>query len=963
MEDSKLKLINNNQTNDNKKKKKKKGHPSFKIVTPPAIIVTQFDESDKQIDKENGDNNLFTKVEEMKDMDTSAFIFGQSDEDVPVLMLTRPNEDKKKSVNLLHDDEKTSIQEEDAFMFDVGKINDTNKKPSTPPKLNSLTPDKLNEVFSDYNLSGMQTQQELSITDIFPVEHIFHMADVANANKEVIGFRPVHTAAQRKFTYSINREYSVMGKLMNTKFKTSDILLLAAKIMRDPRLSKLRNLPETTEEEREIKQARLDEETKNIKVRMNEYTECKKANKIETLKEQTDKGKELKKAVDEFNKQWHITSKPSKIYFKNEEADEVLACNLFIVEDENGKILKDDNLEPKFYFKKDDKYFEYKTKQECPINPIGLKLVEELYYVQYEKHIENGEILYKETFSQIITDYDELFSAPLKQYPLEHEYSKSNEKIDKLEIQKEETTSDKKKKLKVPSSNLLLPELNVNDINDYIQKIADNKPNATNLDVLAHIIYKHEEKQKQIMRTDLIIKDMGIVNEEQLVMKTHLKNPLNNATNHGADNKNPNPEKFKDDESYVMFLPNELFEADIQLIPYVESSKCKKEKISYIDSKTKKECKTTCCYVILGGEGKTAKEIEKEICQFTNAMRKRCFPLEINKKYPWARDEKTGDFRVLGEKECVNWEEINRFVSELILDQKHLEDSLLYLTDKESEIKKPKSCLVNKQEYIRYLETNVMPSSDNKKSSIQKLQDKLQGAKTLLSKEEEVLELCLDIISLYHEPDINYHQLPQSKQKDTKQVQLINKFLQQKIKCLDIESRCELINEKFDKMRNLQKKYETDIYEDLKKAVENYKKQMGVFLENEYNILSKRVEENEVLNPTIHSQLKKSKQENLKLQNKLSLQAREHKAELHKLKRQIEEMKNLEMKDNKKTAGEIQILDTNELKDWRKKISSENNNLNKNPKRINKSKIEQKNSDNITLDLKTKDKEKCCNIL
>jgi hypothetical protein len=125
---------------------------------------------------------------------------------------------------------------------------------------------------------------------------------------------------------------------------------------------------------------------------------------------------------------------------------------------------------------------------------------------------------------------------------------------------------------------------------------------AEQIDLMAQVIFTYEQrlKQEDIDALATATPGMGYIKEWQWAAKRYLKDVTAGATNHGSEANNPFPEKFSIG-NHAVHLPN----GGIEIL-----------------------------------------RNEHEICAFINEWRKKGFPLDVNPKWGWDINEKTGELFV-----------------------------------------------------------------------------------------------------------------------------------------------------------------------------------------------------------------------------------------------------------------------------------------------------------------------------
>jgi len=147
--------------------------------------------------------------------------------------------------------------------------------------------------------------------------------------------------------------------------------------------------------------------------------------------------------------------------------------------------------------------------------------------------------------------------------------------------------------------------------------------------------------------------EQGIVTDDESKIVEELNQVTNGAINHGPETNNPFPEEFKPDEEYLVFLPNnyellaalEFIGKEVKTYPITTKKEGNKNNSHNHEEEKKSEesfNRTTydSHFLILGGKGKSAEEIEQDICGFINLARHFGYPLPINPRWGWTKSFK-----------------------------------------------------------------------------------------------------------------------------------------------------------------------------------------------------------------------------------------------------------------------------------------------------------------------------------
>lgn len=152
--------------------------------------------------------------------------------------------------------------------------------------------------------------------------------------------------------------------------------------------------------------------------------------------------------------------------------------------------------------------------------------VEIMAYQQFKVEKMNGQEIVVEKKCPIISDYDELVSAPRKIFPLQDNHNLA-----------------------------LRVTIDQSFFNNLYQSYATRKLDP--VDVAAELIFRYEDECKReydnIENSSGL--NFGMVNENQSAEIAYLKQATNGAVNHGPEVNNPHPEKILPGE-YLVYLPD-----------------------------------------------------------------------------------------------------------------------------------------------------------------------------------------------------------------------------------------------------------------------------------------------------------------------------------------------------------------------------------------------------------------------
>lgn len=619
----------------------------------------------------------------------------------------------------------------------------------------------------------LQKKEEEKQTTVLYEKHFEILSDYAIANKNVSIWRPVDPEVSKGF--SVEGDEAPKAKTLNTKGKSSPFSLIRGEIPFDAGLSKLAitkpkeigNYQKKNEEivkkgEKAVRQmreevkkwpvAKKDEEKKEEK----KEGEKKEEEKRETEEERKKKEKIEREAIEKFNEQYHVGKKQKKVKFENKEYPLLVVCQKGLVGSEEvtpvyfPEAKEGEVVHPVFLIKlEDDKYKRYDPSKKLfnqeyqAKGSFTIKEVEVIAYIQFEKLEQGTE--YVEKKRTVIADYDELCSASKKMFPFEHKYFDPKQhaiKEEKNEVKEEEKEDEEKKPEKVEKTSSKPYKKGAEEIKVPLQKtvfdeILKEKPIAGK-HVGALLVYEYEAREKQKRRKLMNMGSAGFLNDMELPWTVARKIDTFGAINHGPEIHNPFPEGFKKDEEYLVLLPFEFY----------KEKKIAGTEVKVVELKTRSDEsdeKIKVCHLVLGGKGKSGLEIEKQVCLFINKMRERGYPLGVNPKWSWKRNEKEQLEVIEKEEEKIDWKRVYEETERVEKEFKRIEDTILLLKGEGSQIKS------SEENYLMRLKLEFPKMVNNKSAKLKEgnFKEYKKIIEDIKKKTEGRLDDCVDIIQSF----------------------------------------------------------------------------------------------------------------------------------------------------------------------------------------------------------------------
>jgi hypothetical protein len=563
--------------------------------------------------------------------------------------------------------------------------------------------------------------------------HSLAMTKASMLNKIITIWRPINKEAANLLS-DPNKAYK--GKGLNTKGKSSEFGPIAGDIPFEAGLSKLAiGRAHDIEEFNHKNQKVVDEDTKTYK-------------NIEPCVSPAN--------VDDINKMLLLRAIPKLYNTKVNNVDEEKEVYYFQDRKKNIKYAEQTN--PQFAVKANHNnwlFYNYNTKQFDTIKNLPKKWkpkkVKIMSYIEF-KFVKG---IKTEVTRPITADYDELVSAAEKPFPIHHQQH-----------------------INVELTQALYSALMTQSFRTVDERVK----------FAAELIMSFEKKEKEEHRTINTWEqhpNMGAVNEEQLALKTHLSLEVDQATNHGPETNNPNPEPFVEG-NYPAFMPD----GSVQIL-----------------------------------------NNEKEICEFINNMREKGYPLDVNPKWGWELKTTTRQLYIPNKK--IDWLKIKEEMELLFAACEEQDKNIIELFSKYKlqNTTFNRTVIVNwhentslklktfpQLEYLNNESTNKMLDVDTLSNIATTITDYVE-LKNKYNANKYLINMGVKAIRLTLEPDIYYSGItnvttdqPYSPSAQSSLKELTSQVGVQ-INKMELESREEEIKRTKDLLSNKEKQYYTTHHE------------------------------------------------------------------------------------------------------------------------------------------------------